>query len=132
MKKIFSIILAMVLILSLSACGGSNGNSSHDISTLQMQQDLINIDERILVNEYLFVQFDSDTDFDDFVITKTLTEDNVVQYYVDVSASSLYAPNFWYYESFGGTLIISYKRYEEGWDFTGVSVKEFVSGERAE
>lgn len=112
---------------------GANANlendSSHNITTEQMMYDL----QKSNVDVFYcgrFVYFNENTVFYTFEITKTLSKDTIVDYYVSVSGTSYYDANNtsranWYrYNDFEGPILMRYEKFNEGWALTKVQTQD--------
>lgn len=67
MKKVLVLMLAMVLVLSLAACGGSNGEDSKNDTSIEDSKNDINISEFAIGTwECSYTATETDTSFHDY------------------------------------------------------------------
>ena len=126
MKRVISFGFVFVLILQLVACGSKRGNLAQNISdeqpnisVEQMMLDLAENDIYITTawwEDIYHLRF-ADFEFYSFEITKTLTEEKIAYYYVDISGKNNYNSEI------NAPFIITYKKFNEGWSFTSIKYK---------
>jgi len=112
-------VVAVVIILIATNGGGKTVGTGHsasspNITVEQMKQDLVENDVYIVTawwEDLYHLEF-KDFKFSSFEITKTLTEDSTVYYYVNISGKS--------YANINAPFIITYQKFKEGWAFTGI------------
>lgn len=92
---------------------------AHNISVDQMMRDLKESDAQV-IHYGRWVYFDENTVFDTFEITKTLSKDTVVDYYVSITGTSFYDAARTRYSDFDGPILLRYESFKEGWALTRV------------
>ena len=115
MKRVLCVFCVLIFVFGVLT-GCSSEDSSPNISVEQMKSDL---DGQKVPYYWSSLKFGDTVEYEQFEVQKTLSEDNKIQYYVNVSASNLDQVNTtWFESSFTGTMILTYKKYKEGWEFT--------------
>ena len=109
-------VIAGMLIISvlLITANGDLPDKTPNITAEQIQSDLIENGADIDTGwwEKLYHLDFSDFTFDDLTITKTLSENDVVYYYVRISGSS--------YAYIDAPFTVTYKKFAEGWTFVSI------------
>ncbi len=118
-KKLIALVaLLLASVFILAACGSI---SSPNISVSKMKRDL-NASDKEMIFHYNWIAFNERTIYDSFEITKTLSKDNVVDYYVDISGISYYVEEIG--DRFEGSFLVRYEKFKEGWALTRVQSLE--------
>ncbi len=113
---ILAVIAGILIIVAALAIFGNNTHTvkAPNITAEQIQRDLIENGADIDTGwwEELYHLDFSDFTFDDLAITKTLSEQNTVYYYVQISGSS--------YAYIDAPFTVTYKKFAEGWAFVSI------------
>ena len=115
---VIAAVVAVTIIIATSSGGGggtlNRPTADPNITVEQMKRDLVDNDVYIVTAwwESLYHLKFKEFKFSKFEITKTLTEDKTVYYYVNISGES--------YASIDAPFIITYKKFNEGWAYASI------------